>query len=150
MKRSISLILALILAFLSLPTNSIASQNTVDTILFDDGSYILIEITSIDTRALSTKTASKQYTYYSNSGDEEWRAVLTGTFTYDGTTSSCTGSSCSITITNTSWYEVSKATGISGNTATVDIVMGRKFLGITVSKRELSLSLTCDKDGNLS
>lgn len=40
--------------------------------------------------------------------------------------------------------------GKSGNTATADLVMGRKFLGITVQKETLNMTLTCDANGNLS
>lgn len=150
MKRFFSLIAVFVIIVTTLPVNSSATETNDGMILFNDGSYIIIEIFNMDSRTVSTKTASKQYTYYSNSGDEEWKAVLTGTFTYDGTTSTCTASSCSISITNTNWYEVSKTVSKSGNTATVDLTMGRKFWGITISKRDLNLLLTCDGSGNLS
>ena len=144
-------IIALLVALL--PMNAFASEKTdhaVDIIYLADGSYITIQTELLPTRAAQTVTGNKTYTYTSNSGEEHWRAVFSGTFTYTGTTSTCTASSCTVTITNTNWYEVSKTAGKSGNTATADLVMGRKFWGITVQKETLNMTLTCDANGNLS
>lgn len=151
MKRLITIILAFLLTATTLPCNALATVPSSDTIIrFDDGSYIVIDLHVLDTRASSTRSSSKEYIYYSNSGEEAWRAELFGTFTYDGSTSVCTASSCTVTISKTSWYAVSKTVGKNGNTATADLVMGNKLLGITVLKREISLTLTCDANGNLS
>ena len=91
-----------------------------------------------------------KYVYKDNSGNEQWRAVLTGRFTYDGNTATCTSSSCSVTVVNDAWYVVSKSTSKSGNSALGDLTMGRKFLGITIEKKTINMKLTCDKNGTLS
>jgi hypothetical protein len=135
------------------PMNVLAVENTSRTeniIYLDDGGYITVQTELILVRATQTKSAKRTYTYHANSGDEEWKAVLTGTFTYTGTTSTCTSSSCTVSITNTNWYEVSKTVGKSGNKATADLIMGRKFLGITIKKETINMTLTCDANGNLS
>lgn len=119
-------------------------------IYLDDGSYITVELTWADTRATNTKTATKTYTNKASNGDEQWRAVLRGTFTYTGTTVACTAASCDVTITNTNWYIVSKSATKSGNAAVGELTMGRKFLGITVEKIPVSMRITCDANGNLS
>lgn len=145
-----------ILAFLIvalLPVNVFAATNTTvadGTIYLEDGSYITVTLSCKDSRATSSKTASRTYTYYNSNDVEQWRAVLTGSFTYTGSTSSCTSSSCNVTITNTNWYVVSKTASKSGSSATADLTMGKKLLGITVSKKSISMKLTCDANGNLS
>lgn len=144
---SLALILALVLSF-----NAFAATAEGDDsiIYFDDGSYLVIEISSVDTRASSVKRGSKTYIYKDSDDAEEWRAVLYGTFTYTGSSATCTASSCSVSITDTDWYEVSKTVSESGASAIVDLTMGRKFLGITIKKVEIDINLTCDANGNLS
>lgn len=135
------------------PCNVRAAVNTTENdeiIQFEDGSYITTEISISETRATSTKTASKTYVYKNSSGTEQWRAVLSGTYSYTGTTSNCTSSSCNVTITNTNWYVVSKTVGKSGSSAVAELTMGRKLLGITVDNKTISMKLTCDANGNLS
>lgn len=153
MKRLLSIVLSFTLLLTLLPTNTYAAANSsTDTsiIYLDDGSYITVELTWADTRATNTKTATKTYTNKASNGDEQWRAVLRGTFTYTGTTVACTAASCDVTITNTNWYIVSKSATKSGNAAVGELTMGRKFLGITVEKVPVSMRITCDANGNLS
>ena len=120
MKRLLSIALLITLLIALLPTNTYAAANLeADTsiIYLDDGSYITVELTWADTRATNTKTATKTYTNKASNGDEQWRAVLRGTFTYTGTTVACTAASCDVTITNTNWYIVSKSATKSGHAA---------------------------------
>lgn len=153
MKKSLKAILLALLIVAMLPVSVFAATETSETesvIYLDNGSYITIELSCMESRASGTKTGSKTYRYYGNDGAEEWRAVLYGTFTYTGTTATCTASSCSVTITDTDWYVVSKATSKSGASALGELTMGRKWLGITVDKETLSMKITCDANGNLS
>ena len=64
---------------------------------YDDGSYmleyIIDESNSGITRSSSTTTKSKIASYYSSSNVELWYVKVTGTFTYDGTSSKCTKTS---------------------------------------------------------
>lgn len=153
MKRLLSIALLITLLVTLLPTNTYAAANLeADTsiIYLDDGSYITVELTWTDARATGTRTGSKTYVYKGSNGDEQWRAVLRGTFTYTGSTVACTAASCDVTITNTNWYIVSKSATKSGNAAVGELTMGRKFLGITVDKESISMRITCDANGNLS
>lgn len=131
-------------------TVSATAESSGEIVRFADGSYLVIELYPTVSRSTSAKTGNKQYTYYTGNGEEAWRAVLTGTFSYDGSTSVCTASSCAVTIVKGAWYEISKTVSKSGSTATADLTMGNKLLGITIDKREISLTLTCDANGNLS
>lgn len=150
-KRLIAALFAfiLILSF-SFSVLAVESTNESNIVYLEDGSYITITLEEIGARASGTKTAKKTYTYTASNGTASWEAVLTGTFTYTGTTATCTAADCDITIYDTVWYIVSNAPTKSGNAASVALTMGRKLLGITIEKKSYNWSITCDKDGNLS
>lgn len=75
---------------------------------------------------------------------------MTGTFTYTGLVSTCSYAVVNVEIVDDAWYVVSKTAGHSSNTATADLVMGQKLLGITVNKETIEMILSCDANGNLS
>lgn len=152
-KRFLSLLLVMVLCANILPQYAFASEkydDAVQTITLDNGDFIIVTTEVYETRATQTKSASRKYSYTTSSGDVEWVITLNGTFTYTGTTSTCTASSCTVTINDNSWYVVSKSASKSGSTATANVTMGRKVLGITITKKDYTLTLTCDKNGNLS
>ena len=62
----------------------------------------------------------------------------------------CISCACTVTISDTSWYEVSKTTTKNGNTASTEVVMGKKILGITYNKETTNLTITCSVNGILS
>ena len=153
MKKIASFICAMFLFLQFFPVSAEAATNATyagDIIYLENGYYITIECSTIATRATSTKTGSKTYVCRASDGTEEWRAVLSGTFTYTGSSATCTASSCSVSITNTNWYVISKTASKSGNTATAELTMGRKLLGITIDKDTISMQLTCSASGTLS
>ncbi len=150
-KRLFSCLLVLLLAFV-FPINTMAAstQSTQEVIYFEDGSYITVALSEAQSRASGTKSGSKTYKCYNSNDVELWRAVLTGTFTYTGSSASCTASSCNVTIYDSAWYVVSKTASKSGNTAKASITMGKKLLGITIEKKSAELSLSCSANGTLS
>lgn len=152
MRKFLSLMLIFIFALGCMPAGAQATEvaEFPNIITFDDGSYIEISIESISARTSTTENGYKTYSYYDSSDNLEWQAKLSASFTYDGTTSTCTRASCTVTVYDSKWYEYSNSTTYSGSTATTELVMGQKFLGITIAKREYTITLTCDKDGNLS
>lgn len=131
--------------------NANSAPDTVSEIIYlDNGCYITIKTTILAERSSTVRRGNRSYIYKNSSGVEEWRATIYGTWTYTGTSATCTAVSCSTTITDTVWYEISNTTGKSGATATAEVTMGEKFLGITINKESISLRLTCDANGNLS
>jgi len=150
-KKLFTCLLVLVLAFI-FPINAMAASthSVQEVIYFEDGSYITVTLSETQARASGTKSGNKTYRYYTDNGTEEWRAVLTGTFTYTGSSATCTASSCNVTIYNSAWYVVSKTATKSGNKALADLTMGRKLLGITVSKKAIALQITCSASGTLS
>lgn len=152
MKRFLSMLTAIVILALVFPVSALAVSNTKDgdVIYLDNGYYITVEVTEIQSRALNTKSGSKTYVCRDSSGNEDWRAVVTGTFAYTGETSYCTSYNCNVTITDTSWYTISKSASKDGATAIGSVTMGRKVLGIKVDEVSATVRLTCDKNGNLS
>lgn len=152
MKKRFFVCLLVLLLAIVFPVNVIAApnQDTHEVIYFEDGSYITITLTETGSRASGTKTGSKTYNYADENGNVAWKAVLTGTFTYTGSSATCTASSCNVTIYDSAWYVVSKTASKSGNTAKASIVMGKKLLGITIEKKSAELSLSCSANGTLS
>lgn len=151
MKRIIAVFSLVILVAALFPLNVSAAQMADEnTIWLEDGSYVVVSITDTGSRATSTKSGTKTYTYYSASDVIQWKAALSGTFTYTGSSSSCTASDCDITIYNSDWYIYTNMPSKSGNTAKAEITMKRKLLGVTVDTENLTITLTCDANGNLS
>lgn len=150
MKRILCLALAAILMFCTVPVFADAAENPITYVYLDDGSYFTVQVVSSGARASGSVTGSKRYTHYDSDGNSNWRVTLTGSFTYTGSNATCTSSSVGVSIDDPSWYTISKSAGKSGNTATASVTMGEKQGGVTVTKVPVDLSLSCDKDGNLS
>ena len=111
MKRFIAFFLAMLFT-LSFSTTAFAYDTSLansyqisNTEYFSDGSYIITTLTESQMR--SSKSGTKRQDFYSSSDVLQWRVVLNGTFTYNGTTSSCTSSSYSVTIYNNDWFKYS-------------------------------------------
>ena len=150
MKKIISFALILTMLVCVIPICGNAAENQKETIYFDDGSYMTVEINTIRTRASGSVSGSKPYTYYGSDGVAKWKATLSGSFTYNGSSATCTSSSVDVTIYDSTWHTDSKSASKSGNTATASVTMKKTQLGITVKTVPISLSMSCDKDGNLS
>jgi len=148
MKRVLSLVLAAILVIGVLPICGNAVE--IETIYYEDGSYATIEITTYGMRASGSKSGTKTFNYYNNSDVRQWKAVLTGSFSYTGSSATCTSSSMDVTIYDSNCYVYSKSASKSGNTASGSATVGEKLLGVTVSTVPVSLTLKCDANGNLS
>ncbi len=148
MKKIIAASLVLVLLVCFFPQPVYASD--MDTVYFADGSCLEITVHEDQSKSTGTKNGTKVYVYKNNAGEAKWQAVLNGTFTYSGTSASCTASSCNVTIYIDDWYVISKTTGKSGATATAELTMGYKVFGITAKKVPVSMSLTCDVNGKLS
>lgn len=150
MKRFISLILLVPLLLCAIPVRGKAVENQVQTFYFEDGSYATVEVINGGARASGSKSGSKAYTYYDSTGKTLWKATLTGSFTYNGSSATCTSSSVDVTIYDSTWHTASKSANKSGNTASASVTMEKSRLGITVTTKSASISLSCDKNGNLS
>lgn len=150
MKRLLSIVLLLALFVGLIPFNSNAKTDDVEITYFQDGSYLVTEVIRNITRASGMVSGSKPSTYYNNSGVAQWKAVLNGTFSVSSSGATCTSASMNVTIYDSSWYTISKSATKSGNVAKGSATIGRKVAGVTVSSIPVSLTLSCDSNGNLS
>ena len=148
-RRAIVLFLLLsLIPFSVFATPAPTDRNSIT--YFEDGSYLVVELITIDTRSDSTKTSTKNYTYYGSDNTVQWRGALSATFTYNGTSAACTVSVCTVSITNGSWYTISKSSSKSGNTAYGYLTMGRKYAGVTVEEKSVTMKLSCSPTGVIS
>lgn len=148
MKKRLFRCVALIMLFLMLAPSVFATEH--DTVYFEDGSSLEMTIQAVESRVTGTKSGTKTYTYKNSDGVVQWKAVLSGTFTYTGSSATCTASSCNVTIYENDWYVVSKITEKSGASALCELTMGYRVFGITTKKVPVSMALSCDADGKLS
>ncbi|MBQ7597503.1 MAG: hypothetical protein IJU56_02875 [Clostridia bacterium] len=95
-------------------------------------------------------TESKHYSYYDNNSNLDWRASITATFSYNGTSASCTDVSKSTTIYDSAWKCTSSSCSKSGATATGNFTFKRYVLLVPVQTVNKTLTLTCDANGNVS
>lgn len=121
------------------------SDKTIE--YFSDGSYIITELSEYNSLDKSSISRSKTSTYYDNNNTSVWFVRLTATFSYNGTTATCTSSSTSYTIYDTAWQVTNAVASRSGNTATGDFTVKKYFLGIPIKTVNRTLTLTCSPSG---
>lgn len=142
MKKLLAMMLCLSML---LPSALAAAPQTVqnsEVIWYEDGSYA--EIVTTISFARSTLAADKDYTYKNSSGKKVFSYTLHGEF--DSTTTKATRASGSATIYMSGWSLSSHDEYCSGSTAYGDAT----FDGPNNVSRDVSLSLTCDKNGNIT
>lgn len=151
-KKLISLLTACLLALCLLPVQAFANEVVSETTIYhSDGSYSVIRvIKETSARAAKTVTGGTTESYYSDGNVLQWKAVLDATFTYNGSSATCTSvNSLNVTVYDSSWSVGSKSTSRSGNTAYGYLTMERRIAGGTQGV-PVTLTLTCDRNGNLS
>lgn len=66
-----------------------AQTETVEIIPLEDGCYLEVTTTSVETRAVRVKTGTKSYTVYNASDEKLWMAEVSGIFQYDDWGAAC-------------------------------------------------------------
>ncbi len=136
------------------PTNIYASSNpniTISQEYLKDGAHITTVIREgASTQAASTKRATKTTSYVSSDNTVAWSVSVTGTFKYNGSTSSCTAATVATSSNSSYWSIVSSSASKSGNSATATAAAKQVFAGITLQTVSKSVTLSCDKNGKLS
>lgn len=158
MKKILSITLAVIIIFFVFPINTYAKYDDIiisqKTEYLDNGFYIIktltVESQNNLIRTSSTKTGSKTITIF-NSDDEAMVTLkLTASFSYTGTSATCTSVTPSYTIHNSYW-KVPTAIGTkNGNTAKGEFTAKKYWLGLLVQTINESTSITCSNTGVLS
>lgn len=137
----------------SLTANAAVSMDT-NIIYFEDGSYVIdvIESNPILVRgSVYTRSGNKTRTFYDSDDVIKWKFIVNGTFEVNsGVSSKCTKATPNTEIYNSNWKVISQSAWPSGNQAIGTATLKRYMLGIPVRTEEPTITLTCDKYGNLS
>ena len=78
-----------------------------------------------------------------------WSYTLYGTFSYDGSSASCTDTDDDPVVYDTAWSVYSHSCYGSGNTAYGNVTMKKKIFGITTDTVTKNLTLSCSPTGTL-
>ncbi len=157
MKKIVSIILIICFLALSFPASVFAKDIQESISYFEDGSYTVVSIQDSDSLFMkvlqnlrSTKTKTITAKHYDSNNELEWTASLTGTFTYNGVTASCTSVSKSTTIYDNAWRCTASSCSKSGATATGDFTFKRYVLLVPVQTINQNITMTCDPNGNIT
>ncbi len=150
MKRILTIVCCLTLLLGIIPFCAFASEpvpQTAQTIEYlEDGSYVVTELEVTPTIARTAKSYTKTSTYYTASNTAVFSVSLIGNFNYTYNVGcSATSQSISVSVYLNSASFVSKTSSHSGAT-----VYGSGTVSYAGRNKTLSLSITCDKYGNVS
>ena len=145
MRKAITCCIAAFLSMTLLLGTAFASGGAAERIDYADGSYAIITtVTGGITR--SDTAAPKIYTYYDSNDDRCFSYTLYATFRYDGRSSEAEEAGYLVDLYQRGWDISSHSEWTSGDTA-----YGRAvFTDPDGGRHSVSLSLTCDEDGNVS
>lgn len=150
MKKLFAILSVVLLLTMLFPLEAFAAEQIVssETVYLEDGSYCVVTLT--ESMGRSSKTGTKSSKHYDSNGVLQWTLTVTGTFKYDGSTATCTSVSHSVTISNSAWSVSAQGSTKGGNTAKAVVTMVKTVLGAQTLTQTKTLTLSCDKDGNLS
>lgn len=152
--KKIIVLLMSITAMVSISNvNALSSINSYTYIeeQFQDGSYIEVAVEQSNVFARSSITGKKTASYKGSSGTTYWSVTVTGTFTYNGKTASCTESSVSTKNYSTSWKLSNAKSSKSDTTALASVTAKQYHQGGSILKTvNQAVKLTCSVSGKLS
>lgn len=156
MKKIIISIVAVLSILLNINTlfayeTTVINDSYIETV-YDDGSYIEINLEqdSHFTRASST-SGKKTSTYKDSNGKILWSVRVEGSFTYTGSSATCTSSSITTTCPASNWKLSNKTSSRSGAAAIASATAKEyTFLGICTKTINKTVKLTCSPSGKLS
>lgn len=152
MRKLISLLSVILMIAVLCPNTALANDEMVtDSYVeyFDDGSYMVTELSenTITTFAAQTASSYKVSHFYNSNNVKEWTVRLDATFSYTGSSATCTSAKTSYTIYNDAWKVTSAVPSKSGNKATGTFTVKKYVLGIPVKTVNKTLTITCSNTG---
>lgn len=96
-----------------------------------------------------TITKTKYCNYFDKEGKLLWSASLKATFTYNHRKAVCVSGDISYEITDPDWKMLSFGSKEEGNTASGYFSIRQYKLGVPLKLIEKTLTLKCDRDGNV-
>lgn len=154
---TITLIIALIsCTLLCIPVSATNTDNTEINIEYlDNGDYVETVITDdtansgISLFTTNTITKTKTRYYKNSSGTVLWSVAIKATFSYNGSTSTCTSCSHITTAPASAWSIKSASHSKSGNTATAKATATYKTSAGSTDY-SMSVSIKCSATGVVS
>ena len=160
MKKLLSVILTVVLLFTAFSIFTVLAENEVvvsrEIIYNPDGSYTEIVVTEKINNIMPcaetyTKSGTKNGHRYDENGKLKYTFTVHGTFTVRaGVSATCTNASYSTSNIASGWSLDSASTGKSANKAIGNATFKYKVLLITSKTEDISVTLSCDGNGNLS
>ena len=113
---------------------------------YDNGAYAVITVYDNTTARGGTKNGRKDFDYY-ESGSLAWTFTVHGSFSYNGSSATCTAASYTYNINKSEWYRVKGEAYPSGSAAVAKGTMRRSSDGREVYPK---VTLTCTPNGVLA
>lgn len=149
-KKAIAVLLAVLLvvcfsvtAFAADDAGYVVSR-TVEQ--YENGAYAVVTVYDDTIARAGTKTGHKDYEYYV-SGSLAWTFTVHGSFSYNGSSATCTAASYTYNINKSEWYRVKGEAYPSGSAAVAKGTMRRSSDGREVYPK---VTLTCTPNGVLA
>lgn len=152
MKKIIS-VMCIVCTILLFPKNVQAIGNEVNTTCTYLGNGIYLETIieeDISLFSTETKNGSKTNNYKDSKGNILYSIKVSGSFSYTGSSSTCTSSSVTTSVIDSAWKITSKSASKSGNKAIGYATAKRYMFGFVVETRNETATLTCSATGVLS
>ena len=152
MKKNLAFTLLLTLLCCTIFCYPVSATTVTETSIemLENGDYIETIITYYETNSrVATKSGSKTSNYKNSSGEIMWSVTVYGSFTYNGTTSSCTSVSHSTSSPGDGWSIKNSSSSKSGNCATANATATLKIL-LASQDHSMTVNLYCSPYGILS
>ena len=161
MKKSGKFITALLLSSAlicaAIPSQSLQAQTvTITKEAISDDLYCVTELVETSGSgiqpfsATQAKSGSKTVRYENASGTTLWYVTVHASFTYNGSTSSCTSTNVTAESNSSAWKVTNKSSWKSGNTGYASAT-GHQYniLGMETNTLSRTVSISCTKNGTL-
>lgn len=155
MKKVSIFLLSLVLFFTQFHLTAQAQTPVTYTESYQDGEYTIIETTTLyqspsNARTTKSVTANRTVDVVNYAGTTVASFTLTATFLYNGTSASCSSTSCSKYVKDSSWAFTTATSGKSGASATGYYTLRHYVNGKEESSKSGSVRMTCSKTGTIS
>ncbi len=152
----LSIVFLLVVQIFNISFSAKNSTTTISTNIkyFDDGSFAVITVedfSPVNRASTYTKSGAKTYTAMNADGDVLWKFTVKGTFTVNsGVNATCKSTSYTTSNIASGWSLKSATTNASSNKAIGNATFQHKVLFVVTQTKDCTVTLTCDKNGNLS
>lgn len=152
------MLIAMLMSLSAYSISAISGDTSVvpdsrEIVYLEDGYYIVYEMEEPENSVFSTKTVTGKKTgyVYDSSSTKVCSLTLNAKFSVDvGVSAKCTSATYSTASYVSGWSIESVSVNRSGATATASGTAKKKVLGITTHSSPISVSMTCDKYGNVT